>query len=230
MKKIENAGNLNRLEIDDPEQAKLLTDPESFRYFTPFLARDCTVSQAAKELGCSVDTMLYRVKTFVEAGLLKIVETESRRGRPIKVYRSSADAYFVPFAFTPFEDVEASIRQQFQRHGNVVAHHLARVVRNLGKDGRHIFRDHRGEVSWVSGANAKEAVLNLDDLSELAKNIYAAERVIGESAGDELELSDEDAKEFILEFYKLWRGYKNKKAPGRHKKYFLQFSFVPLDE
>jgi hypothetical protein len=104
----------NRLEVRDPEQARLLTDPESFRYFGPFLAKDCTVYQAAKELGCNVDTMLYRVKTFVEADLLKIVETGSRRGRPIKVYRSSADAYFVPFAVTPFEDIEASIKQQFK--------------------------------------------------------------------------------------------------------------------
>jgi hypothetical protein len=220
----------NQIEIKDAEQARLLTEPESFRFFKPFMARACTVSQAAKEVGCNVDTMLYRVKTFVEAGLLKIVATENRRGRPSKVYRSSADAYFVPFAVTPFEDVEAAIKQNIQKDVDVIAYNLARVIRHSGRDGRHIFRDHRGEVSWVSGANAGDAVLNLDDLSELAKNIYATERMIGESASDELELTDEEAKELMLEFYKLWRGFKNKKISKGKKKYFLQFSFVPLDE
>lgn len=230
MKQANSGREKARVEIKDAEQARLLSDPESFRYFSPFLARDCTVSQAAKELGCNVDTMLYRVKTFVEAGLLKIVETENRRGRPIKVYRSSADAYFVPFAVTPFDDVEAAIKTHHQKSSDIIAHHLARVVRHSGRDGRHIFRDHRGEVSWVSGADADDAVLNLDDLSELARNIYAGDRIIGESASDELELSDDDAKEFMLEFYRLWRGYKNKEVSKKTKKYFLQFSFVPIEE
>jgi hypothetical protein len=227
MKQIETK---NRVEVQDPEQARLLSDPESFEFFKPFIAQDCTVSRAAKEVSCKVDTMLYRVKTFVEAGLLKIVATENRRGRPSKVYRSSADAYFVPFAVTPFEDIEAAIKSQHQEALDIVAHHMARVVQSSGRDGRHIFRDQRGEVSWVSGATADDAVLNLDDLSELSRNIYATERMIGESASDELELSDDEAKELILEFYKLWRGYKNKKPSKGKKKYFLQFSFVPIDE
>jgi hypothetical protein len=220
----------NQIEIKDTEQARLLTDPDSFRFFKPFIAQACTVSQAAKEVGCKVDTMLYRVKTFVEVGLLKVVETEHRRGRPIKVYRSSADAYFVPFAVTPFDDVEAAIKQNIQKDVDIIVHNLARVIRHSGRDGRHIFRDQRGEVSWVSGADASDAVLNLDDLSELARNIYARERILGESASDELELTEEEAKAFLLEFYKSWRTYKNKKTAKSKKKYFLQFSFVPLDE
>jgi hypothetical protein len=220
----------NTIEVKDAEQARLLSDPESFRYFAPFLSRACTVSQAAKELGCKVDTMLYRVKTFLEAGLLNIVKTETRRGRTIKVYRSSADAYFVPFAVTPFEDTEAAIKIQLQKSIESVAYHLARVIRSSGRDGRHIFRDARGEVSWVSGANVDDVLLNLDDLAEIAQRIYTEERLIGESASDELELTDDDAKALMLEFYKLWRGYKNKKSSGKSKKYFLQFSFVPLDE
>jgi hypothetical protein len=227
---MKQAETKSQIEIKDLEQARLLSDPESFEFFKPFMAQDCTVSRAAKEVGCKVDTMLYRVKTFVEAGLLKIVATENRRGRPSKVYHSSADAYFVPFAVTPFEDIETAVKQNIQNGVDIIANHLARVIRHSGRDGRHIFRDQRGEVSWVSGATADDAVLNLDDLSELARNIYATERMIGESASDELELSDDDAKELMLEFYKLWRGYKSKKTAKGKKKYFLQFSFVPIDE
>jgi hypothetical protein len=229
MEKLANT-TTTRVEIKDPEQAKLLTDPESFRYFGPFLARDCTVSQAAKEVGCNVDMMLYRVKTFVEAGLLKVVATEHRRGRPIKVYRSSADAYFVLFAATPFEDFESSIKLQNQKDGEIIARGLAKAIRELERDGRHIFRDPHGEVSIHSGSNAADIVLDLDNIPEVARRVYAKKRFIGERTTDELELTDDEAKEFMLEFYKLWRGYKNKKASKGKKKYFLQFSFVPLDE
>jgi hypothetical protein len=230
MKKANSADTIDRIEIQDPEQARLLSDPESFRYFRPFFARDCTVARAAKELGSKVDTVLYRVKLFVEAGLLKIVETETRRGRPIKIYRSSADAYFIPFAVTPFEDIEAALKEDIQKSGDIIAYHMARVIHSSGRDGKHLFRDHRDEVSSVSGVNANEVVLNLDDLSEIARRIHAEERIIGESASDELELSDDDAKELMLEFYKFWRGYKNKQTTKPKKKYFLQFSFVPIDE
>jgi hypothetical protein len=174
--------------------------------------------------------LLYRVKTFVEAGLLQIVETESRRGRPIKVYRSSADAYFVPFAITPFEDIEAAIRLQNQKDGEIIARGLAKAMRELERDGRHLFRDPHGEVSIHSGSNAADLVLDLDHIPEVARRVYAKKQFIGERTTDELELTDDEAKEFMLEFYKLWRGYKNRKTLGKHKKYFLHFCLVPRDE
>jgi hypothetical protein len=227
MEKVNNTNTAARVEINDPEQAKLLTDPESFRYFAPFLARDCTVSQAAEELGCHLDTMLYRVNLFLKAGLLDVVGTEPRRGRPVKVYRSSADAYFIPFALTPFEDIEAAIKLQNHKDGEIIARGLAKARRELERDGRHIFRDPHGEVSIHSGANAADVVLDLDNIPEVARRVYEKKRFIGERTTDELELGDDDAKEFMLEFYKLWRGYKNRKTP---KKYFLQFSLVPLED
>jgi hypothetical protein len=42
MEKVNTANPATRVEIDDPEQARLLTEPESFRYllrFLPGLAR-----------------------------------------------------------------------------------------------------------------------------------------------------------------------------------------------
>jgi hypothetical protein len=78
--KSPNSGREARVEVRSAEQAKLLSSPESLRFFEPFVARDCTVSQAAKEVKCRVDTMLYRVNLFLKAGLLKVVKTQARRG------------------------------------------------------------------------------------------------------------------------------------------------------
>lgn len=189
--KQENYGReVNRVEVKDPEQARLLSEPESFRFFGPFLAQDCTVSQAAKELNCNIDTMLYRVKTLMRVGLLKVVKTQSRRGRSVKVYRSGAEAYFLPFGVTAYQDIEAQWRQEFKRSNDIVIKALANVLRQLGREGKHIYRDELGEVSTSSGANIREALLDLDNIEAVRKMIDDPKSVIAETASDTLLLSD----------------------------------------
>lgn len=100
--------------VTDPRQAALLTDPTSKAYFAPFLARDRTVKEAAEVVGCALNTMLYRVKVMLRAGLLRVVETRPRGGRAIKVYRSVHDAYFVPFSLTPYATLEERVVVQGQ--------------------------------------------------------------------------------------------------------------------
>ena len=53
--------------VSDPEQARLLTDPLSLRFFEPFLAREKSASQAAAELGVRLDTLLYRLRVLERA-------------------------------------------------------------------------------------------------------------------------------------------------------------------
>ncbi len=92
--------------VRDARQARILTEPESKRFFVPFLARNTTVKEAAQQVGCPLNTMLYRVKTLIAAGLVQVVETRPRGGRAIRVYRSVHDAYFIPLAATPFDTLE----------------------------------------------------------------------------------------------------------------------------
>ena len=54
--------------VTDAEQARLLSNPASFRFLEPFVARERSVTAAAAEVGCSLDTMLYRVKTMLKEG------------------------------------------------------------------------------------------------------------------------------------------------------------------
>ncbi|MET3808157.1 hypothetical protein ABIB25_005186 [Nakamurella sp. UYEF19] len=81
-------------------------------FLSPFLARDRRVSDAAAELGCSINRMLYQVRTLLAAGLLHIAHEEPRAGRTIKVYRSVHDAYFVPFGSTPYDTLEQRVTVQ----------------------------------------------------------------------------------------------------------------------
>jgi hypothetical protein len=226
--KQENYGREARVEIKEGEQAKLLTNPESFRYFEPFMARDCTVSQAAKELHCKVDTMLYRVKTFMKAGLLKVVNTQPRRGRSVKVYRSSADAYYIPFEITPFEDVEAFFRKSRKANDDILIPRFAKAVCQVGREGRIIYRDVKGEVWTSSAGSLDDTYTGLEDTHKLEQRLRQKQQM-AENSSDILWLTDDEATDFIVELYKVWAKYK-RGDKSKRKPYFFEFAFVPMDE
>ena len=124
------------LTVVTAEAAELLTDPLKQRYLEPFLARDCTVTQAAGELGVTPNSLLYRVRQLQAAGLLEVVREMPRAGRTLKVYRSVADAFYVPFALTQAETVEAlflkldtPLQTLFYQN---VAHVMAQVETEIG--------------------------------------------------------------------------------------------------
>jgi hypothetical protein len=228
MKQANYGRDETRVEIKDPEQARLLSDPENFRYFEPFLARDCTVSRAAKELNIKVDTMLYRVKTFLNAKLLKVVRLEPRRGRSIKHYRSSADAYYVPFEVTPFEDVEAFFRRSRKANEEILIPRFAKIIRQIGREGRQIFRDDKGEVWSSSAGNVNDTFTSLENTKAVEK-ILRQKQFIAENSNDILQLTDQEARDFVVELYKVWGKYKRGDKSKRNP-YFFEFSFVPMDD
>ncbi|MBA2664529.1 MAG: helix-turn-helix transcriptional regulator, partial [Chloroflexi bacterium] len=90
--------------ITDRRAAALLVDPDERRYFEPFLGRERTVTEAARELGVPPNGMRYRVRRMAKLGLLRIVREQPRAGRPMRVYRSVADRLFVPYVASPAVD------------------------------------------------------------------------------------------------------------------------------
>lgn len=227
MKQV-NSGREARVEVKSVEQARLLSSPESLRFFEPFVARDCTVSQAAKEVKCKVDTMLYRVNLFVKTGLLKVVNQQARRGRSVKVYRSSADAYYIPFEITPFEDVEAFFQKSRKANDDILLPRFAQAVRKAGREGRIIYRDDKGEVWSSSAGSLDDTFTGLEDTGKLEQRLRE-KRQMAENSNDILWLTEAEAKEFVLELYKVWGKYK-RDDKGERKPHFFEFAFVPMDE
>ena len=56
--------------VSNTEQARLLSDPVALRHLEPFIGRSLGAAQAAREAGVSVESLLYRVRQFLNAGLL----------------------------------------------------------------------------------------------------------------------------------------------------------------
>lgn len=142
-----NSGSFYR--VADAAQARLLTDPRSVAAFKPFLARECSAGQAAAELGCPLNTLLYRVRTFVRAGLLQVTRAEPRKGRAVKHYRSVHDAYFVPFSLTPYATLEEQLAAQGAPLFRQLVRSYAAAFRGSDRYGRHLLRAPDGAV-WTT--------------------------------------------------------------------------------
>lgn len=87
--------------------ARALADPEVRRVLVPFVGQERTVSRAAAELGMGVNALLVRVRRFVRLELLVVMREVPRNGRAVKVYRTVADGFFVPYTASPFDTPEA---------------------------------------------------------------------------------------------------------------------------
>ncbi|GAA1427963.1 hypothetical protein GCM10009616_06480 [Microlunatus lacustris] len=131
--------------MSDPRQARLLTDPRSAAFIHPFLARERSTAEAAREAGCPLTTMAYRVRVLQEAGLLLATRTLQRAGRPITYCRSSQDAYRVPLTATTFTGqrdqarrIDAPIYRRLNvAYSNALARHgtTTRLITRDDQDG-----------------------------------------------------------------------------------------------
>ena len=135
--------------VTDTEQARLLTEPASKEFFKPFLARERSASEAASIMRCSLNTMLYRIKVFLRAGLLEVVREEPRKGRAVKVYRSVHDAYFIPFRVTPYATLEERLEVQAKPIFAGLLRSYAAALKQNERYGHHIFIGENGAV-WTS--------------------------------------------------------------------------------
>lgn len=151
--------------VQSEHQAHLLEDPDISSFFTPFLAREQTVTGAARDLGCKVNAMHYRVRTFLNAGLLTIVREEKRAGLPIKIYRSVADAFFIPFEFSRHADRETHMTERYESILRQVAKATTRRERQRGRVGQCLFRDTTGDVVSFGGVElpSSDIIFNVDD-------------------------------------------------------------------
>lgn len=71
--------------------ALVLTRADRRRFLEPFVGRELSPAEAARELGVAVEDMAYRVRALRAAGLLVPTRTESRAGRPVTHYRAATE-------------------------------------------------------------------------------------------------------------------------------------------
>lgn len=71
--------------------ALVLARADRRRFLEPFVGRELSPAEAARELGVAVEDMAYRVRALRAAGLLVPTRTEARAGRPVTRYRAATE-------------------------------------------------------------------------------------------------------------------------------------------
>ena len=201
--------------VHDPEQAKLLADPKSLRYFGPFVGRERSAKAAAEELDISVALMLHYIQLFLQAGLLKVAHSEPRAGRAIKHYRAVSNAFFVPLEATPFADLEERLTAGLQKRQQLIIHNTPRVLREVGGEGRRIYRASNGTLMLESAGDGSSPD-PLDDPSGPAAIDYDLR----------VNLTFSEAKALQQELYTVVKRYQQPDREG--KSYLLALTLLPL--
>ncbi|HEU0097970.1 MAG TPA: winged helix-turn-helix domain-containing protein [Allosphingosinicella sp.] len=89
------------LEVSDPAAGAVFADPRLRRILMLFAPAPLSVSEAAARSGADLKRLHHHVQKLRRLGLL-VIDGEIRRpGRPIKLYRTAGEAFFVPIEILP---------------------------------------------------------------------------------------------------------------------------------
>lgn len=202
--------------VRDEARARLLLDPRTRRHLAPFLGAPATVGEAARAQGEKPNTVLRRVRRFLDAGLLEVAATVPRRGRPLRRYRAVADVFFVPFEASAADDLETALAEREAWVAGLLRRGVVRARSEaLGAWGTRIYRDERGRVQ-VQMAVRPDA--NASTLDPGGPAVLSAWR-------DGLELDYEDAKTLQRELFDLVLRYQRKRGAQR---YVLHAGLAPV--
>jgi hypothetical protein len=122
------------VEIRNTETARILTDITQARLLEPFFADDTTLSDAAKQLDIKLTTLLYHVTKFMRLGLLEVTKEEARKGKAVKYYRTTANAFSVPFDITPSLSLKQLLTQLTQPTDDVFNREAARTLQEASSE------------------------------------------------------------------------------------------------
>ena len=92
--------------LEHPKAAEFVANPTSNRYLAPFLGRERSPAEVARELGVDLGSVMYRIRQMLNLGLLEQTRTQARSGREVKFYRSSANGFFAPLRLTQAANFE----------------------------------------------------------------------------------------------------------------------------
>ncbi len=209
-------GSGRTLMVTAGDAAEALTDPQTLRHLAPFLGRTSTVADAARESGEKPNTTLKRVQRFVELGLLEVVGERKRPGRPVKLYRTVADVFFVPFEATHSESLEAALAERDAYWEAMLRRNVVRArSERLGTWGTRFYRDTRGRLQVQTAVTPDVNATTLDQDGPAVLSLWR----------DQLTLDFADAKELQREMFALVQRYNSRQGSQR---YLVRMGLAPV--
>ncbi len=215
---------MKQLTITTEKAARALSDLDAVRRLEPFMKRERTLSEAAEELGVKLPSLLYHVGKFTELGLLEVVREQKRGGRAVKIYRATADAFFVPYPLTPSETLAQFLGHMVSSLERTFYHETARTLQTLGPDwGLKISCSPDEGMTYALAPQATEPEPKL-----IRKMLEPDAPALFLSDGT-LELNFQTAKALQKDLADLTERYRRQEEPGAQE-YGYRLGLTPLHD
>ena len=208
--------------VTNPEAANLLADPAQLELLEPFFRGDVVLSELAKELGVKLNTLLYRVNRLIDLGLVEVAREEPRRGKPVKIYRATAQAFFVPFESTSSVSLGGLLRSMTSEGERLFYRELARGLQTFAP-------------SWglrVVLNNQKQLVIAMSTsqggyTEEFADTFFGPATPALYLGDGTLTLDFATAKKMQRELFELFKRYTDAQKPGEQR-YAYRLGLTPV--
>lgn len=211
---MEEQNSTSPFVINDPDVAAFLLSAKTQQFLIPFVGKERSVSNAAKELGISMSSLIYRVHQLLGYGLLKVVREEPRGGRAIKIYTSTAKSFFVPFRVAQVDTIDDYLSSAKIYHEKLFTTNVVEALQRLEDDwGMNVFIDEQGNVGTM-GSLRPGTVMQPDEVDFVMLDFYCP-----------LYLNEEEARAFQQEIAQTVEKYVHKREGQR---YLCHIGMVPV--
>ena len=208
--------------VTDPEAANLLADPAQLELLEPFFRGDVVLGELAKELGVKLNTLLYRVNKLIELGLVEVVREEPRRGKPVKIYRATAESFFVPFESTTSVSLGGMLAGLTREGERLFYREAARALQTFASSwGLHIVLNEQKKLMLVITDSQ-------GGYTEASIDIFFGPSAPALFLGDGwLTLDFATAKKMQRELFDLFKRYTDAQKPGEQR-YAYRLGLTPV--
>jgi DNA-binding transcriptional ArsR family regulator len=151
--------------------------------------RERSLGELARELGLPFPKAHYHMTKLLDCGLLQVVRTQARQGRPIRYYRAIAEAFLVSSADLSEQvsdrlarELRQSVAQEVNRRESFLRYHLDPSgrprVRQLDPEGRGVTE--RAMDHWkIMRLTSEQRVALAGELAALITRYEDAQAVDG---------------------------------------------------
>ena len=169
------------LPITDPKAASVFASPRQRRILLSLIEDERSLGQLAERTEVPLNLLHHHIRKFIRLGLVNLAREQTRAGAPIKYYRATARAFFVPAELSDAKGNTAlttRLRELLER--NRAAAHQGTLYSHDGKGPRmRMVREpsHRASATeyWLDlQLTETEAKALADELHALLQRFEAA--------------------------------------------------------
>lgn len=209
--------------ITDSTQARLMVHPEFSPLIDALIGQELSISALAQQAKLPLDTVHYRVKKLLKAGLLREVRQEKRAGRAIRIYSAVADSFFIPYSSFTHATLEEKFMHWEMRVAKLVVRSQLRLMRDtfsdLGSLGPLLARNAQGRLTEDLVRPRGEKIDLMDmDFPAIMDGLLS------------LRLPFEKAKALQAELDAIYRRYETPQRPAQGQRYALRLLLLPVNE